>query len=512
MTFDQQHIANTVAYANRLDKSFDRVINKVSALANDPTAKFSKSFVFKENVHLAKKSNLIFIEWKSELEQDIKSSVSNEWNLSNRKNDVLVDSFVKNLAVLKRKIDWTDHNVEALKAFTNREIDGLKLSDRVWKIVEQAQNEIEIQLGFGIFNGDGADVISRRIRENLNDPTALYRRVRNQVGELEWSKAAKALEPGQGKYRSAYKNARRLTVTEPNIAYRTSDHLRWDKLGFVLGFEVKLSGSHPALDICDDLKGEYPKSFLFTGWHPQCLCRAVPILMTAEQYNQYENAILVGTEGVFLERIRHIDSVPEGFKNWITANADRAKGWKSMPYFIRDNFIDGDISKRLNIWPRPLLTDIKKFENGGVVSIYSTVDRKSNDYKAVSFCCEQFAKQGYKTTILPKLNYKDPSYPRIFNGLVDTKYESKCPDFKVGDIFYEHEGFVAINPKSNFSNMLNRGLKQSENVVIDECGLSDHYMRRIINVRQKEGVNINEVWIKRKNSMDLFYKKTEAKQ
>jgi len=512
MTYDQQHIANISAYAQKLEKSFDKVISKISALADDPNARFSRSFVFRDNKALSKASDAIFKPFQAEVENIISGGILEEWSLSNKKNDALVNSFVNNLEVLKKKPDWTSHNLKALQAFTDRQTNGIDLSKRIWDIVGQTQAEMEIQLGFGIINGDSADVISRRIRENLNEPDVLFRRIRNDIGELEWSKAAKAYNPGQGKYRSAYKNARRLTVTETNMAYRSADQLRWDKLGFVLGYQVVLSGSHPALDICDDFKGEYPKSFVFTGWHPQCLCHAIPILMTANQYDKYENAILDGTDENYLERIKHIDSVPEGFTNWINNNAERVAGWKSAPYFIKDNFIDGDVSKRLNIWPRPLLTDIKTFENGGVFSTYSNIDKNSNDYKAVSFCCEEFANQGNQTIILPKLNYKDPAYPIIFKELLDTQYAGKCPDFKLNDLFYEHEGFITNNPKSNFSNMLNRGLKQSDNVVIDECGLSYHYMRRIINARIREGVNINEIWIKKKNSLDLFYKKTEAKQ
>ncbi len=510
--YDQQHIANTKAYAKKLEKSFDKVISQVAALANDPSAKFSKSFVFKKNYQLAKSSDLIFSNFKKEMEGIIVSGNVNEWELSNNKNDALVNSYVKNLKVLKEKPDWTDHNLGALKAFTKREVDGISLSDKVWKIVNQAQNELEIHLGWGILNGDSADVISRRIRQNLNEPDALYRRIRNAVGELEWSKAAKALEPKQGKYRSAYKNARRLTITETNMSYRTADQERWNKLGFVLGYMVALSGSHPAIDMCDDLKGEYPKTFVFIGWHPQCLCHAVPIMMTAEQYDKYEDAILDGTDQEYLERIKHIDSVPKGFINWIDKNTERAAGWKSMPYFIRDNYIDGDINKRLNIWPRPVLSDLKTFKNGGSVSIYSTVDRNSNDFNAVSLCCNEFARQGHKTIILPELSTKNPAYERIYNGLMDTKYEGKCPDFKVDDLYYEHEGFTANNPKKNYRNMMNRGIKQSSRIVIEDSGISERYVFNNVLSRISEGQKIDELWLKKDRKLTQIYKKTEAKQ
>ena len=138
-----------------------------------------------------------------------------------------------------------------------------------------------------------------------------------------------------------------MTVTETNMAYRTADHKRWQNLEFVKGFEVKLSGSHPATDICDSLKGPYPKTFLFTGWHPQCLCHAVAIQMDMEEFGKYQQAILDGTDEEFLKGVRGVSEVPEGFNNWVTENAERSKGWKSQPYFIKDNYIAGDLNQGL---------------------------------------------------------------------------------------------------------------------------------------------------------------------
>ena len=73
-------------------------------------------------------------------------------------------------------------------------------------------------------------------------------------------------------YRSSFQNALRVAATETNMAYRTADHTRWNQIDFVQGFEVRLSLSHNIYDICDHMKGYYPTSFLFVGWHPRCFC------------------------------------------------------------------------------------------------------------------------------------------------------------------------------------------------------------------------------------------------
>ena len=54
-------------------------------------------------------------------------------------------------------------------------------------------------------------------------------------------------------------------------------------LGFVLGQRIQLSKNHPKKDICDKLAGDYPKDFVFDGWHVQCFCFATPILIDEDE-------------------------------------------------------------------------------------------------------------------------------------------------------------------------------------------------------------------------------------
>ncbi len=195
----------------------------------------------------------------------------------------------------------------------------------------------------------------RDIRQYLRKPNELFRRVRDEHGQLHLSKRAAAYHPGQGVYRSSYKNARRLTATETNMAYETSDYERWQQLDFVVGIEVKLSGNHTCLggdgkpheftDICDELAGKYPKTFKFTGWHPQCRCIAISILKTQEEMDAETQKILNG-EPIDGGSVNTVDDVPQAFKDWCAANADRidrAAERGTLPYFLRDNqgMLDG---------------------------------------------------------------------------------------------------------------------------------------------------------------------------
>ena len=232
-------------------------------------------------------------------------------------------------------------NSKALEAFIARKTAGLNLSDRVWKYTDQFKEEIEMGLDVGIRDGLSSDKMSRQLRTYLKYPDKLFRRVRDEHGYLRLSNSAAAFHPGQGVYRSSYKNARRLAATESNIAYRTSDYLRWQDLDFVVGIEIHLSNNHtlngkPFKDICDHLKGRYPKTFKWTGWHPLCRCYATTVQKTDEEFMEDNRRILRGEEPL-TDSKNMVKEFPDNFNEWVKENQERIESAKSLPYFVRDN-------------------------------------------------------------------------------------------------------------------------------------------------------------------------------
>lgn len=282
------------------------------------------------------------------------NGVRSEWTLANNKNNELcrqvfgddLDKVPKD--VYRRNLDT---NSAAEEAFLKRKEAGLGLSDRVWNYTDQFKEEIEMGLDLGIRSGASAEQMSRELRGYLKNPDKLFRRVRDEHGQLQLSKNAKAYHPGQGVYRSSYKNALRLTGTETNIAYRTADYLRWQQMDSVVGIEVRLSNNHtikdakgklrPLTDICDTLAGKYPKDFKFVGWHPQCRCHAVPIMKTQEEIIEDAKRILAGKKPLPPSSSKNYVKEPhEGFSKWAKDNAERieaARGRDKLPYFVRDN-------------------------------------------------------------------------------------------------------------------------------------------------------------------------------
>lgn len=276
-----------------------------------------------------------------------------EWTLSNRKNDNLCNSVLGSRASslpksLARRYYST--NDGARDAFIARKVDGLGLSDNVWKYTQQFQREIEMALDAGIRSGLSADEIARDVRGYLKYPDRLYRRVRDEHGQLHLSRHAEEFHPGRGVYRSSYMNARRLAATETNIAYRTADHVRWQQLDFVVGIEIHLSNNHNCKgvpsgtyhDICDDLKGKYAKDFIFKGWHPHCRCYATSVLKTDEEMAEDARRIMNG-EGTTNDSVNSVRELPKAFTDWAEENEERAKNGRSLPYFIQDNkgMLDG---------------------------------------------------------------------------------------------------------------------------------------------------------------------------
>lgn len=264
------------------------------------------------------------------------NGIEESWDLSNEKTDLLVDKrLIK--TKLPKKITglWYDPNKDALVKFLKRKEKGMNLSDRVWNLIKPFKKELEQSLGLGIADGKGAAEMARDAKRYLNEPDKLFRRVRGADGELKLSKAAREYHPGQGVYRSSYKNALRLTRTENNIAYRTADFERWQTLPFVLGIEIKLSKNHPRYDICDVLVGVYPKEFKFTGWHPQCLCYQAAVQMTDKQFSDLEDYILGIKKSP--PKAAGMSRPPTSFSKYLVDNKKRMQGWKNKPYWIKDN-------------------------------------------------------------------------------------------------------------------------------------------------------------------------------
>ncbi len=338
--YDRKHLANLSKYRRQIDALYRRLIQEAAQLgASVDGLEGDDLFAFDNYPTLRERAERLVEEMRSGMSAVIVNGVNAEWTLANNKNSELSRTVFGNRVGLLTQAEYRRYfstNGKAREAFLARKEGGLDLSDRVWRYTEQFKGEIELGLDVGIRNGMSAAYMARELKAWLREPDRLFRRVRDERGELKPSKAMAAYHPGQGVYRSSYKNALRLAATETNIAYRTADYERWQQLPFVVGIEIILSKNHPVPDICDDLKGRYPKDFKFTGWHPNCRCTVLSILKTEEEMAEDTRRILSGEEPT-AESSQTVGDVPQGFKDWVQDNSGRIKKAKSLPYFLSDN-------------------------------------------------------------------------------------------------------------------------------------------------------------------------------
>lgn len=358
--WDKTHDAHLKKIGQKIYELYDKAVIESANIATliknyNP----NKPFYVKDYPQTAMKIEQVMKHLHDNVTTVIEKGTRLEWDLANEKNDELVNRLLGPYGdavpeeVLKR---FMKNNEEAREAFIRRktevrgEVEGLNLSDKVWRYTDQFKEEIELGLDIGLGEGKSADQLSRDLRQYLREPNKLFRRVRDKHGVLRLSKAAKAYHPSRGVYRSSYKNARRLAATETNIAYRTSDHMRWNQLDFVVGIRINLSKNHtlngqPFTDICDDLQGLYPKGFKFTGWHPLCRCYATSVLKT-------EDELFRDLDGVDRGSKNAVTKMPSAFTDYVDKHREQIEGWKSKPYWVLDNYKDGDFSKGLSVFGR----------------------------------------------------------------------------------------------------------------------------------------------------------------
>ena len=368
-------IRRTEAYAEKVRLLFAKTVNDILAL-NKTMPSLDEGVMFSfdgESVKKQKDVEVLLRRLHAAVTMAIQQGVKLEWDAANQECDKLVQSiFGKKVLESPEFSAWMGRNTEARDAFLSRSEHGLNLSDRVWKSVRQLRDEMEVAMTVSIGEGESSSSMSRKVRQYLNNPDDMFRRFRYKKGEKDiidpetgeitgkeivygkkWKKRIKdevtgkykwidydrdSYKTGAGVYKSSARNAMRVARTETNIAYRRADNARWQDMDFVLGQRVQLSKNHPEKDICDKLQGDYPKDFVFDGWHPQCFCFATPILMDESEMAKVTEAFLKGEK--YTPRGKQITDYPAAFKDWVKDHAEdiaAARQRGTEPYFIRNN-------------------------------------------------------------------------------------------------------------------------------------------------------------------------------
>ena len=348
--YDKQHIQKIAAQQAVIANIFNQFILSVSPYLHK-WSDAGKNNVWIRNQRIESAVDRELLNLESMLYANISAFQKDGWDRAERKNDDFISQFIKGMSISSATKDGMfAHSLSAFETLKNDiDANGFKLSDRVWNITQQTKSQLEFYLDSGVVAGRNANGISSDIRQILQNPQKRFRRIRNEKGELVLSQPMKNYHPGQGVYRSAYKNALRTSATTTNIAYRSADYERWSKQDFILGIEVHRSANNRGpCKICDAMVGKYPKTFKFTGFHPFCICFATPITMEPENFADFLLNDTVPKEQV-------ITDIPQGAKDFVRENKD---GLQSA-FWYKDNFTnDGGLQRE--IVSQPITNEVIK--------------------------------------------------------------------------------------------------------------------------------------------------------
>lgn len=307
-------------YMLQVRNIYDRLNEKVASLVESVGYDGSTEFFFADFPEVKRDLLLLQRQFVGEMQTLIYSGTSVEWKNSNIFQDLVANKALKYYRAQvsgERFKHYFDSNSDQLKAFQARKDKGLNLSTKLWKQADIYKESLEATISTAIEKGMSATTLSKRISRYLKDWPSLQADYQERY--------AKATRCHDCEY-----NSIRLARNEISMAYRTAEQLRWQRFDFILGYKIKLSDSHPRYDICDDLAGDYPKDFKFRGWHPNCLCFTVPIVMSEEEYwsdNREDSP-------------NKIITPPENFSKWVYDNSTKiqeAENRGTSPYWIKDN-------------------------------------------------------------------------------------------------------------------------------------------------------------------------------
>ena len=371
-------MASTKAQQEELAKLFAKYHSKLSYLYTSYTKRIIKTIPIGEKAEdywidnplfnfdlfpeLRERLNQIFIEYFNDNMLCYKQGISDGVALAYSQDDVNLGKYT----ILQDKAIDTARKA-AQTAFYERRVQrqgGLSLSDRVWNYAQMGKSEIETAIanviGDGITKGTSAEELGRAVRQYLNNPDMMYRRYHKLIVDnaghkrrvVRWYRRHidengnvtfkdEPLEKvGTGTYRSARMNSLRLMRTEINMAYHNANNERWQREPFIIGIRIWLSPEHPEYDICDELMGEYPKDFVFTSWHPACLCTSAPITIQGDEKKEFYRRLMDGEDMSNYVSPNAVKTPPAAWNKYIKDQHDNilAAGERGkLAYHLRDN-------------------------------------------------------------------------------------------------------------------------------------------------------------------------------
>lgn len=318
-----EHLARTEGFVRKVQQLFDLFCKKTAKIALSTDFNPEKEFKWADFPAIQQRINTLTSDWAKSLNLTITSGIKQEWDEANHSHDIALkqffDAHTYTTQTKKGVRKYFEYNKDAVTNFIERKNKGLSLSENLWNLRDGFKDELESAIATGIGKGISAAQLSKSLSQYLRDFQALKRDYSEKFGK-------------QTNIKNCEYKAARLARTEINMSYREAEQERWRNEDFVVGYEIKRSGTPYPCPVCENLQGKYPKDFKWNGWHPNCRCYAIPILKTEDEF--------WADEGDSTESQNEVNGMPENFNNWVKDNGERIKEAgvnNSEPFFVRNN-------------------------------------------------------------------------------------------------------------------------------------------------------------------------------
>lgn len=517
-------------YSLLIEQIYD-TLNREAAKAvgrTDYTADAEEPFKWSDYPETKKRIDDIQAQFVDDIGSTIYRSTSEEWQKSNVVQDLMATRVLRayNAEVNGKKYKhFFQTNSAALKAFQKRKDKGMNLSAKLWKQADEYKCSLEAAISCAIEKGTSAVTLSKHISRYLVNFPELQKDYKERFG--------RATDVHDCEY-----NSMRLARTEINMAYREAENERWRQMDFVVGYEIKVSNNHGCKgvpkgqyhDICDELAGKYPKDFKWTGWHPQCRCYKIPILMTEDEFWEWDGR---GEEPS--GSVNEIKDVPDNFKRWAEKNSSRiaaAKKRGTLPYFVRDNektvetivrekklsviekrkVVNEVIIKENQIEVPPAIESYTKNGNFVFVSHYHGEEEYKSNFRIATFIGNKIKDNVY---MLPLLDPSNEKLTALRKSLLPRGvYDGKNADFLIlGKIFeaksmLDIKNFNQLAVKRGIENRLKKAKKQADNIILEiTSNIKRKYIDNTINNYLSRTSKDREIWVIWKNKLIKYRKK-----
>jgi len=333
MTLDREYekrlIAQQIALKNRMLSAMNRSVDDISVYLSRYSKKFpddyAKRITYINRMNIKRQIMAQMKQLRREVEVLSTDGVKSAWMLATKKNNLITKQFITGIQIpVGLAKAMLGNNERALQNYLKN---ASKIAESVKGYTGLYQEQIENYLSSGIIQGKGAKEIATDLKKIAKDPQSEFKAMQKANPDVK----IPFPKPGAGVYKSITRNLQRITRTEINTAFRLSDFEKRQNMPFVVGIQVHLSGAHPKYDICDAMSGSYPKDFVFTGWHPHCLCYSTSVLCSRSEFKSWRDS---GMKNEVVKSQNIVTKIPNVAKSYMDKTKDKYKS----QYWFRDNF------------------------------------------------------------------------------------------------------------------------------------------------------------------------------